>query len=97
MTRPDRGRVPTASNLRIACGLTRPQLAPDQLASGLADSTSMLSEEAAGAVEEKILPNADGSDHRPLRARLRLAVIAADPDGAEQRRNLSNGTFSCRD
>ena len=46
----------------------------------------MLSEEAARAVEEKILPQAGGLVPGELRARLRRAVIAADPDGAERRR-----------
>ena len=52
----------------------------------IAEGTSMLSEEIARAVEEKILPNAGGQVTGDLRARLRRAVIAADPEGAERRR-----------
>ncbi len=52
----------------------------------IAEGTSMLSEETARAVEEKILPNAGNQVTGELRARLRRAVIAADPEGAEQRR-----------
>ncbi|MDX6394872.1 MAG: hypothetical protein QOJ73_5935, partial [Streptosporangiaceae bacterium] len=52
----------------------------------IAEGTSMLSEEVARAVEKKILPNAGGQVTGELRARLRRAVIAADPEGAERRR-----------
>jgi Domain of unknown function (DUF222) len=52
----------------------------------IAEATSVLSEEAARAVEAKILPGAGGQVPGELRARLRRAVITADPDGAEQRR-----------
>jgi Domain of unknown function (DUF222) len=52
----------------------------------IADATSVLSEEAARGVEAKVLPEAGGQVAGDLRARLRRAVITADPDGAEQRR-----------
>ncbi len=52
----------------------------------IAEGTSMLSEETARAVEAKILPNAGNQVTGELRARLRRAVIAADPEGAERRR-----------
>jgi uncharacterized protein DUF222 len=52
----------------------------------IADATSVLSEEAARRVEEKILPGAGDQVAGDLRARLRRAVISADPEGAEQRR-----------
>jgi len=52
----------------------------------IADSTSVLTQQAARAVEDKILPTAGGQVTGLLRARLRRAVIAADPEGAERRR-----------
>ena len=52
----------------------------------IAEATSVLDEETARQVEAKILPVAGGLVAGELRARLRRAVIAADPEGAEQRR-----------
>ncbi len=52
----------------------------------IAEATSMLSEDAARAVEEKVLSRAGGQTLGQLRAALRRAVIIADPDGAERRR-----------
>ena len=47
----------------------------------IAEATSVLGEDAARAVEAKILPEAGRQTTAQLRARLRRAVIAADPDG----------------
>jgi Domain of unknown function (DUF222) len=55
----------------------------------IAEATSMLTDEAARAVEEKVLPAAGNQTTGMLRAALRRAVIAADPDGAEERRKES--------
>ena len=52
----------------------------------IAEATSVLGEETARVVEAKILPLAGGLVAGELRARLRRAVITADPGGAEQRR-----------
>src|SRR5262249_43236539 len=52
----------------------------------IAETTSVLSEDLARAVEEKILPAAGGLVRTELRDRLTRAVISADPDGAERRR-----------
>ena len=52
----------------------------------IARATSVLSEEAARAVEAKVLPKARRWTRDELRARLYDLVIAADPDGAEERR-----------
>jgi Domain of unknown function (DUF222) len=52
----------------------------------IAEATAVLSEDAARAVEKKILPVAGGLVAGELRARLRRAVISADPEGAEARR-----------
>jgi hypothetical protein len=52
----------------------------------IADATSLLSDEAARAVEARILPSAGQRTTGQLRAALRTAVITADPAGAEQRR-----------
>jgi Domain of unknown function (DUF222) len=52
----------------------------------IAEATSVLGEDAARAVEEKILSRAGGQTLGQLRATLRRAVIVADPDGAERRR-----------
>jgi Domain of unknown function (DUF222) len=52
----------------------------------ITEATSVLGEDAARAVEAKILPEAGRQTTAQLRARLRRAVIAADPDGAERRR-----------
>jgi Domain of unknown function (DUF222) len=52
----------------------------------IADATSLLDDDAARAVEAQILPGAGDKTTGMLRAALRRAVIAADPDGAERRR-----------
>ena len=53
----------------------------------IAEATSVLSESAARAVEAEILPGARRQTAAQLRVRLRRAVIVADPDGAERRRD----------
>jgi hypothetical protein len=53
----------------------------------IAQATSVLSEEQARAVEQKVLPAAGGLVRTGLRDRLARAVISADPEGAEQRRD----------
>ena len=52
----------------------------------VAEATSVLSEDAAHEVEAKVLPRAGDQTLGQLRAALRRAVIIADPDGAERRR-----------
>jgi hypothetical protein len=52
----------------------------------IAGATSVLSEKAARAVEAAILPGAGTLTAAQLRRRVRRAVIAADPDSAERRR-----------
>jgi Domain of unknown function (DUF222) len=52
----------------------------------IAEATSVLSQDAARAVEAAVLPGAGRQTTAQLRVRLRRAVIAADPDAAEQRR-----------
>jgi len=52
----------------------------------IAEATGRLSDEAARAVEERVLPAAGEQTTGMLRAALRRAVIAADPAGAERRR-----------
>jgi hypothetical protein len=53
------------------------------------ECTSVLSPEAARRVEAKLLPDAGRQTVAELRQRLRLAVIAADPQGAEERRKAA--------
>jgi hypothetical protein len=53
------------------------------------ECTSVLSAEAARAVEAKILPEAGRLTEAALRSRLRLLVIAADPEGADERRKAA--------
>ena len=55
----------------------------------IAEATGALSDEAARAVEERVLPAAGEQTTGMLRAALRRAVIAADPRGAEERRKES--------
>ncbi len=55
----------------------------------IAEATGLLAEEDARAVEEQVLPRAGELTNAGLRAVLRRAVIAADPDGAERRRKES--------
>jgi hypothetical protein len=52
----------------------------------IAQITGVLAEDQARAVENKILPAAGGLVRTELRDRLARAVISADPDGAERRR-----------
>ncbi len=52
----------------------------------IAEAASPLGDEAARAVEARVLPAAGGQTTGMLRAALRRAVIAADPVGAEERR-----------
>jgi hypothetical protein len=52
----------------------------------IAEAVAVLSEDGARAVEAQILPDAGRQTTAQLRVRLRRTVMAADPDGAEQRR-----------
>jgi Domain of unknown function (DUF222) len=52
----------------------------------IAEATSVLPVEAARVVEEQVLPGAGRLTRPKLRERLRHLVIAADPEGAERRR-----------
>ena len=52
----------------------------------IADGTSVLSDEQARVVEEHVLPAAPDQTTGQLRASVHRAVIAADPEGAEERR-----------
>jgi hypothetical protein len=55
----------------------------------LAEATAPLTDEAAAAVEDAVLPRAGDQTYAQLHAAVRRAVIAADPDGAEQRRQAA--------
>jgi len=55
-------------------------------AEAIANATSVLDEDTARQVEAKILPEAGTITRALLRERLARAVIAADPEGAERRR-----------
>src|SRR6202050_4033235 len=52
----------------------------------IARATSVLNEKAARVVEAQVLPEARRKTYAELRARLHHLVIAADPEGAEERR-----------
>ncbi len=52
----------------------------------IAEATAPLDDDTARAVEARILPSAGDQTTGQLRAALRRAIIAADPEGAEQRR-----------
>ena len=52
----------------------------------IAEATAPLDDDTARAVEARILPSAGDQTTGQLRAALRQAIIAADPEGAEQRR-----------
>ncbi|HEY7323599.1 MAG TPA: DUF222 domain-containing protein [Streptosporangiaceae bacterium] len=52
----------------------------------IAEATAPLPDETARAVEERVLPVAGEQTTGQLRAAVRRAVITADPDGAERRR-----------
>ena len=55
----------------------------------IAEATSMLADDAARAVQERVLPAAGSQTPGMLRAALRRAVIIAGPRGAEERRKNS--------
>ena len=55
-------------------------------ARAIVDATGCLDEETAQAVQDQVLPKAGAQTTAQLRAALRRAVIAADPDGADRRR-----------
>lgn len=55
-------------------------------ARAIADATAMLDDETARAVQDRVLPRAGEQTMGQLRASLRRAVIVADPEGAERRR-----------
>ncbi len=55
-------------------------------ARAIAEATAPLDDDKAKAVEDKVLPRAAEQTTGQLRAALRRAVITADPDGAERRR-----------
>jgi hypothetical protein len=52
----------------------------------IADATAVLTTKHAAAVEARVLPHAAGQTTSQLRAAVRRAVLAIDPDGADQRR-----------
>ncbi len=62
----------------------------------IAEATAVLDEETARAVEATILPTAGGLVYGELRARLRRAVITADPEGAERRRRQAERQATVR-
>ena len=55
-------------------------------AKAIAEATGPLDDAKARAVEDRVLPRAGEQTTGQLRASLRRAVITADPDGAERRR-----------
>ncbi len=55
-------------------------------ARAIAEATALLDEETARLVEGRVLPTAGDKTMGQLRAALRRAVIVADPQGAERRR-----------
>ncbi len=72
---------------------TGPALAAGQIdayrARLITEATSLLDEDTARAVENDVLPEAGELTYAQLRARLRRAVIIADPQGAEDRRRAA--------
>ncbi len=62
----------------------------------IARATSVLSEEAARLVEATVLPEARRKTYAELRAWLHELVIAADPDGAEERRQKAERNANVR-
>lgn len=52
----------------------------------IVEATGLVDDDAARAIEARILPNAGCQTTGQLRTALRRAVIAADPEGAERRR-----------
>ncbi len=55
----------------------------------ITEATSLLDEDTARRVEDDVLPEAGELTYAQLRARLRKAVIIADPQGAEDRRKAA--------
>jgi hypothetical protein len=55
----------------------------------IAEITAVLDDEAARAVEDRILSGAGGQTYGQLRAAVNRAVILADPQGAEERRRAA--------
>ena len=55
----------------------------------IADATAVLSDDDARAVEGQVLPAAGGQTYGQLRAAVACAVILADPQGAEERRQAT--------
>jgi len=55
----------------------------------IAEATGPLTDEAARQVEDKVLPRAGDLTYGQLHAAVRRAVIAADPEGAEHRRQAA--------
>jgi Domain of unknown function (DUF222) len=62
----------------------------------IADATSVLSEEDARKVEERVLHCAGRRTYADLRERLAREVIAVDPEGAERRRQAAEGHADVR-
>jgi hypothetical protein len=62
----------------------------------IARATSVLTEEAARAVEATVLPKARRKTYAELRDLLYHLVIAADPDGAEERRQKAERNADVR-
>jgi hypothetical protein len=62
----------------------------------IARATSVLGEEAARLVEATVLPEARRKTYAELRAWLHELVIAADPDGAEERRQKAERNANVR-
>jgi Domain of unknown function (DUF222) len=62
----------------------------------IAEATSLLSQDAARAVEARVLAQAGQWTVGKLRRRVRSAVIAADPQGAERRRQQAERSAQVR-
>jgi Domain of unknown function (DUF222) len=62
----------------------------------IARATSVLNEEAARLVEATVLPEARRKTYAELRAWVHELVIAADPDGAEERRQKAERNANVR-
>jgi hypothetical protein len=62
----------------------------------IARATSVLNEEAARVVEAQVLPGARRKTYAELRAKLHHLVIAADPEGAEERRQKAERNANVR-
>jgi hypothetical protein len=62
----------------------------------IARATSVLGEQAARSVEATVLPEARWRTYAQLRAWLHHLVIAADPDGAEERRQKAERNANVR-